>query len=788
MDSVFHTLEFDRIRDRLAQHAASVLGAEQTLLLQPIFEQALLRETLTQTTELRDILDYDQAIPIEGFVDIRPVAKKIALAGAVLLPEEFVDLARCLSVVSRLHRFFATRHEKIPSLLKIVTQLHPLPGLEKEIERCIDLQTAEIKDQASPDLARIRRQILSTESLVRKKIEAYLKQLGSQGFLQEHIIAVRNSRLVLVVKDEYKRRVRGLIHGQSASGASVFLEPLDVVEDNNRVQELLGEETREIERILRALTDRARMDNDAIEQNLAAFTLLDFHYAKASFSRNLHATQPEIVPYPIVAIARGRHPLLVLRLGEKYVEPLDITLGAELSSLIISGPNAGGKTVALKTIGLLVCMALSGLHIPAMPNSQIGSITKIFASIGDQQSIENDLSTFSSHLADLKQIHDSADDHSLVLIDEIGSGTDPEEGIALAISLLESLTMRGSLCVVTTHLSPLKAFAYRTKKAENASLEFDVQTLQPTYRFRVGIPGSSYAFEIAQRMGLASDITERARALIGSNKDQFEGLLLELESKIQQYTQLLHQVNIKETELRGLVKLYRDRSDLLRKEENRLKRQAHAEAEEIIRQANIAVEHAIREIREGQARRESIKAAKASLEMQQQHLDVLKEQVAEPESVEEVEDDSPIGTGDLVLWRKLGSIGKVVSSPDKQGRVLLQVQDVKMRAPLTELAKTSKRQARQTMVRIHLEKDEPVHTEIDLRGMRVEEARTALDTFLDEAIVNGLHEIRIIHGKGTGRLRVDVGEYLKNHPQVSTYRLGNWNEGQAGVTVVQLKE
>jgi DNA mismatch repair protein MutS2 len=504
------------------------------------------------------------------------------------------------------------------------------------------------------------------------------------------------------------------------------------------------------------------------------------------FSQLLHACQPQLADQPVVNIFQGRHPLLLLRMGEKNVVPFDVSLGEHIKTLIISGPNAGGKTVALKSIGLLACMALCGLHVPVLPHSCFGPVNKIFSSIGDQQSIENDLSTFSSHLANLKEIADQADSSSLVLIDEIGSGTDPEEGTALAMSLLESLTRRGCLTVVTTHQSALKAFAYRTEFVENASLEFDPQSLQPTYHFRVGIPGSSYAFEIAKRMGLSDDIIERSRALVGSQKDKLEGLILELESKVRQQQLLVQSANIKETELQGLTKLYRERSDSLKREEKQIKRQAVEQAEEIVSQAQATVERAIREIKESQAAKEVVRTQREEIKKHQEKIERISAEIAEP--LQPLSADS-VRPGDFVRWTRMHNSGQVLSAPDSHHRLQIQIEGKKIWVPVAELAKEAvqKKESR-SMVHFQGEKPAVVTTEIDVRGLRADEAKEKVDQFLDQVLLAGLSEIRIIHGKGTGALRKQIGDFLRNHPRVKNTRLGNWNEGDYGVTVVELSD
>ena len=782
MQSCYETLEFDKIKHKIAECAMSSLGSELAESIHPVTDFQRLELLQNQLTEFRDLNDYDQPVPMDGIQDIRLLVKKASKAGSLLGIQELVQIYRQISIARHLFRYFHGRQEKIPHLKMVADQLIQLPELEKEIDRCIDEKSVSVRDHASPELARVREQINTVRAAVRRRIEARLKTLGEQGILQENVISVRDGRYVLMVKDEYKRKVKGLVHGQSSSGSSYFIEPMDVFEENNRLAELHNHEEREIAKILYALTAQVHANIHAIKSNDQVLAELDLFYAKAVFCKSINAFQPELSEKTELNIYGGRHPLLIRRLGESHVVPLDVELGNKTSTIIISGPNAGGKTVALKTMGLLALMARSGLQIPAKPHSRIGDFDKIFANIGDQQSIENDLSTFSSHIQSLGDIANHAGPRSLVLVDEIGTGTDPEEGIALAIVLLQKLTAMHVPTVVTTHLGALKAWAYQTEGVENASMEFDRKTLTATYHFRSGIPGSSYAFEIARRMDFPEELIRQSRELIGSHKDQMEGLILDLEERIQSYNELLTDMRIKETGLASMQKLYTERSEALKRDQNKIKREAIKEAEEIVSQANALVEKTIKEIREKEARREVIQQARSVITEEQKKIKVIKKQVAEKVELKPIE----VEPGDHVKWKHSSSVGQVISKVDKKGRVTVQLDGVKMQLPVDELEKSGKKKKKNTLINYNISTKEVFSNEVDLRGMRAEEARDVVDRFIDEAILTGMNEIRIIHGKGTGRLRKDITEFLTNHPQVAQYRLGNWNEGDSGVTIAKL--
>ncbi len=782
---VFQTLEFDKIRERLSVCASSVLGAEKALALKPLENQHACRLALDQTTELADLLRYDQALPIDGISDIRPVLKKLRIEASRLDPEELVKINRTLYVTRQCDRYFKVRKDKLLAMNSVTRHLLPDEETEQEIEKSIDISTYAIRDSASPELKRIRERIAKAQAAVRSKIEGLVKNLGEQGLLQENIIAVRSGRLVLMVKDEYKRKINGLVHDRSASGSSLFIEPMQTVEDNNRVRELYADEEQEINRILLELSEKCRAKLNDLENNLHTLAQLDLIYAKAVFSNKMEGQAPELSSEKFIHLAQARHPLLLLRMPKSEVMPLDLELNHDKRIMVISGPNAGGKTVVLKTVGLLSLMTMSGCHIPAQGHSRVGFFNRIFALIGDQQSIENDLSTFSSHLHNLKEIISSADAQSLVLIDEIASGTDPEEGSALAISVLETLCRMDSLAIVTTHQSALKAFAYQTDHIENASMEFDVKTLQPTYHFREGVPGSSYAFEIASRMGLKSGLVKRARELVGAHKNRLEGLILELEERIQRQKELTREASIKETELRGLTNLYKERTQSIKRETKRLKKQAVQEAEEILRHANAAVENAIREIKESQAAKDKIKTVRKQLHGEKQKL----KKHIEP-SDDAVESSSQkLSIGDHVRWTKIGAQGVIASKPDKRNRVLLETDMAKLWVPVGELAPSKPaKDVKKGGIKFNYDREGTKSDEIDLRGLRAEQACDIVDKTIDEALLLGLKNIRVIHGKGTGVLRKQINDFLANHPHVLSHRIGNWNEGDSGVTIVQLHD
>ncbi|MDZ7333478.1 MAG: endonuclease MutS2 [candidate division KSB1 bacterium] len=790
--NTFSTLEFDRILDHLSQLAITPAGREQILQLHPLSDLSTINRLLSEVTELRDILDFDDPLPLSDLQDIRSCLRKAQIIGNFLTPEELIRVLSTCQVARKINDYFRERKEKYPHLSIIVNQIISFPSLEKAIARCIDPSTMEILDSASPQLNRLRRAIETQEQRIRKRLESLVGELSRNGYLQENLIAVRDGSLVLMVKSEHRGRVKGLIHDQSATGSTLFIEPFETLELNNQVRALKLEERREIERILTSLTDLIREQLQPLQQTMAGLAQLDFIYAKARFSQQIGGTQPGINDHNKLELVKAKHPLLVLRFDTgRPVVPLDLTMGDQFRTLVISGPNAGGKTVALKTIGLLCLMTACGLHIPADPSSNIPIVASIFAAIGDKQSIDNDLSTFSSHIADLREILEHVTQSSLVLIDEIGAGTDPDEGAALAIALLEKLTAIGCLTVVSTHQSALKIFAHETPGVENGSMEFNRDTLEPTYHFRLGIPGSSYAYEIATRWGLPSQITDRARELIGSKKNHFEKLLEDLENRLQRNRSISNELSIKQSELDGLLQLYRKKYDELIHHERELKRKAIDEARQIVQEANRAVEQAIRQIKEQQASRTAIQNAHQLIKQQQERLQQVEQQVAFSSESETSQDAQPsmdqIVVGQAVLWIPYQSIGTIIGEPDSAGKVLIQTGDVKIKVPVSELRVTQLRPEASAQGKINLNFKPAASDEIDVRGLRVDDALIAVDKFLDEAILSGLEKIYIIHGKGTGALRQAIHEFLDKNLRVKSKGFPKWSLGDMGMTVVELK-
>jgi DNA mismatch repair protein MutS2 len=604
--------------------------------------------------------------------------------------------------------------------------------------------------------------------------------MHSKGFTQENTLVLREGRLVIPMKEGSRGRVKGLIVDQSASGATVFMEPLEILEINNEIRRLQALETREIEKILKTLTDQVRKNLSDIEHNFMLAGRMDCLFARARFSILIQGIAAEISPGRNLHFKKVRHPLLLERMNYDDVIPLTLQMGESHKTLVITGPNAGGKTVALKTIGLLALMHQHGFHIPADQGTSLPLFSQVFADIGDRQSIQKDLSTFSSHISNLKKILDQSDAQSLVLLDEIGSATDPSEGAALAESVLQVLTQKGCLTIATTHMGALKVFAHETPGVENGSMIFDQKTLTPTYRFQMGIPGSSYAFEIAQRFGLLNKVINDARKRVGEERGKLDRLVVHLEEALNRSQILLKEAEIKETRLSGLIELYQERLETLTKSGDAKAQVIVNKAEALLKEVNTEVERVVKEIRESQANKKAIRQAK----------DVIKKRQNEVKNLLQVKEKTTqsLNKGDWVIWPGHFGKGIILSDPDSSGRVHVDWEGVTLRIPLVELFPVGEKQEKKEssgVSKYRLSSD--LRNEVDLRGYVADEAVEALERYLGDASSSGLHYIRIIHGKGTGVLRQEVNRFLKGHPLVKSKRLGHWNEGDTGVTIVELK-
>jgi len=780
------TLEYNKIIDRLAGFAASSLGKEKCHGLMPGTVLADVEAQQNQTTEAYTMIMRKGRLSLGGLTDITASLKRI-WAGGVLNSAELIAIANLLNVCGRVKKYFVSenKNETYPSLEGFFGVLMPISSLQNEIERCI-LSEMEIADSASAALLDTRRQIKASHAKIKDTLNSMIHSSNYKDKLQDAVITIRNGRFCVPVKFEYRNAVSGMVHDQSSTGATLFVEPSSVVSLNNKIKELEIKEKAEIEKVLSALTNLVAEHTDALAVNLETLTELDFIFAKGELSVSMKASRPTFNTEGRINIKQARHPLLTVA----KVVPIDIYLGEDFTTLLITGPNTGGKTVSLKTLGLFSLMGQAGLHIPAFDGSELNVFDNIFADIGDEQSIEQSLSTFSSHMTNIVSILDEVTDNSLVLLDELGAGTDPTEGAALAQAILNMFHERQIRTAITTHYSELKVYAIETKGAINASCEFDVSTLRPTYRLLIGVPGKSNAFEISRKLGLDSGVIERAKAFVGRDDARFENVITDLE--ISKKSVVLEQERAEQ---------YRLEAEKLKKEFEVVKQKIEAQREKILLQAKEEarkITSDAKDVADGLVK-EISRAAKAqdvkNLNEQRQNLkstlnkmgDELK---ASQEANRKYKQPKNLKVGDSVHIIDLNQPGVVATVPDSSGMVTVRAGIMKVVAHISNLGvvKADKtKEAKVVAVQRGLSKAAVISPEVDLRGQLADEAVANVDKYLDDSFLSGLSQITIIHGKGTGALKRAVHQHLRKHPHVESYRLGKFGEGEDGVTIVEFK-
>lgn len=784
-EKTLKTLEYDKILDMLTLKAGCCVSRELSRQLRPVTELDYALAQLDLTSEAESIFLRTGASPVDDFPDMRSALKRIN-AALHLTCEELLNIGKCLRAIRNVREQLSSAEDEsgVPyRLANLASGLLSHRYIEDEIQRCI-LNEEELFDGASPALARIRRQMRIANERVREKLNSFIRSSAYAKYLQEPLVTIRNGRFVIPVKQEYRGNIPGLIHDQSGSGQTLFIEPSAVVELGNEYKKLAIEEHAEIERILINLTDMIRPSANDIYRDLLTLGEIDLCFAKAKLSKDMNAVIPKLNARGRINIIKGRHPLI----SPSKVVPVDIWLGTDFTTLIVTGPNTGGKTVTLKTIGLFTLMAQAGMFVPANVGTEMAVFESIFSDIGDEQSIEQSLSTFSSHMRNIVEILSRADELSLVLLDELGAGTDPIEGAALAMSILEELHARGASVMATTHYSEIKAFALTRNGMENASMEFNIDKLCPTYRLFIGIPGKSNAFEIGLRLGLSEHIIDRARGFIDNDNTDFETILSDAEQK--------KRIALEEMELAESARMEHDRlnAELVRerekfeREKTELKLKAREEARKIVSDARREMEQAIAQIRAIK----DIDRREADRIIQRSRDQVRKQEseLAEDLPMLKTGDGKPpkaVVPGQTVTVLSLDKTGTVLTKPDKNGEVQVQIGIIKLSIRLDDIRLVEQKQEASANVRLEYNPADSVGLELDIRGLQVDEAKPAVDKYLYSARQFGLHEVNIIHGKGTGALRAGIQEYLKSHPRVKSFRNGNYGEGDYGVTVVTLR-
>lgn len=788
-ERTLRVLEYDKIINMLSKRAVSSKGQKMCLELKPSTNVHEVSEWLNETREAFEVVLKWGSLPLEGIKDVGETARR-AKMGFVLSPKELLGVCDILRCARRLKTFMkeGSKDEAYPIIYEIVDSLIAIKNLEEAIENAI-ISEDEISDRASEKLYSIRRAIRDKNSRVKEKLQSMVQSCSK--YLQDPIVTIRGDRYVIPVKAEFKANVPGLVHDQSASGSTLFIEPMAVVELNNDIKELTLKEKAEIERILKELSEKVSQNADSIEHDNENIAFLDFLMAKAKFGLDLNGSIPDINDKGVVNIKSGRHPLI----DKEKVVPIDIRLGDSYSALVITGPNTGGKTVTLKTAGLLTLMAMSGLAIPSRDGSQVSVFKKVFADIGDEQSIEQSLSTFSSHMTNIVEILKNVDNKSLVLVDELGAGTDPTEGAALAMSILERFYESGAKIIATTHYSEIKIFAMEKEGFENASVEFDVETLRPTYRLLIGIPGKSNAFEISKRLGLDDSVIERARNFISGDAVRFEDVIQALQSKTVLAERELDEAERIKREATQIKKELSEKKYRIDAQRDTIIRQAQEEARRVVRQAKMEADRMLREINEIRMKASEAASVREAEEIRKKLKEKLEGmEVKDADTLDIKEGMVPaenVKVGDEVFVTTLSQKGEVISEPDSKGEVMVQIGIMKINVPVNKLMKeiNKKKEVKKTGVaKLVQQKAQNISTSIDLRGQTLDEALYNLDKYLDDAFLAGLESVTIIHGKGTGVLREGIQSALRRHHNVKNIRMGDFSEGGSGVTVAEIKK
>lgn len=788
---VLKTLEFDKIILQLQEHAGSTGGKELCAHLLPQTEQTVIETAQRETSDALTHIMTQGGVSFGGVRDIRDSLKRIEI-GAILGMGELLDIASLLVTAGQVKAFFRKslndQEETGDSLNERYQLIEPLSPLMQEIRRCIP-EMDEIADDASPGLAQVRRKLKSAGDRIHEQLNTVLN--SHRGMLQDAIITMRNGRYCLPVKAEYRSSFSGMLHDQSSTGSTLFIEPSSVVKLNNEIRELEGAEQEEIEKILADLTNQAAEQSFYLEQNYRILTELDFIFAKAALSKQMKATEPKFPAENYIEIKKGRHPLI----PSDQVVPIDVHLGKNFSLLVVTGPNTGGKTVSLKTIGLFSLMGQAGLHIPAFDGSSLRIFQEIYADIGDEQSIEQSLSTFSSHMVNTVSILEKADDQSLVLFDELGAGTDPVEGAALATSILSHLHRRGCLVMATTHYSELKLYALQTPDVENASCEFDIKTLRPTYRLLIGIPGKSNAFAISSKLGLSDEIIADAKNHVATDATQFEDVLADLEKTRTHLEEERQTVSENRKEISRLRKALEEKNERIDQSKERILQNANAEASQILAEAKEYADQTIRKYQKWAQSDPHIREMEAERSKLREKISKSQGNVSSKTSKRKAPKikASDLFVGADVRILSLNSAGTVSTLPNEKGELFVQAGLLRTKVHLRDLelmqpkAPEKPERNKSGKGKIGMSKAASIHQEVNLIGMTVDQAMPVMEKYLDDAYLAHLTQVTVIHGRGTGALRTAVHNKLKRLKYVSSYRLGEFGEGDMGVTIVTFK-
>ena len=790
-EKALKTLEYYKIIDMLEAFATSSIGKNKCRQLRPLDNLTEIETMQQETADALSRIYQKGSLSFSGVKDVRGSLKRLEI-GSTLGIGELLAIRSLLENASRAKAYSRreTENEHTDSLDNMFELIEPLSPLATEIGRCI-LSEDEISDDASTGLRQVRRSMKLTNDKIHTQLSSFVSG-NSRTYLQDAVVTIRNGRYCIPVKAEYKSQVPGMIHDQSSTGSTIFVEPMTIVRLNNEMRELEIQEQKEIEMILSNLSQLAAENLDAIFDDVKLLSELDFIFARAQLAKSQNATEPRFNRDRIIDIKKARHPLI----DKHKVVPIDIRIGETFDLLIVTGPNTGGKTVSLKTVGLLTLMGQSGLHIPAFDNSRLSVFREVYADIGDEQSIEQSLSTFSSHMTNVVRFMETADSDSLVLFDELGAGTDPTEGAALAIAILSTLHERGIRAMATTHYSELKVYALSTPGVENASCEFDVETLRPTYRLLIGVPGKSNAFAISKKLGLPLSIIERAKEQISQEDETFEDVLSNLEESRKTIESEREELASYKEEIKTLKEQLEEKQDKLDQRKERIIAEANEEAHRILREAKDYADQTMRIFNKAGKDSMSAKELEKHRSDLRKKMDKAGKKVAlkTPQKQKSTLRPQDLSLGDSVKVMSLNVKGTVSSKPDSKGMLFVQMGILRSKVHISDLQLidepviTGPALSRTGAGKIKMNKSASVRTEINLLGKTVDEAVSELDKYLDDAYLAHLSSVRIVHGKGTGALRKGVHNYLKRLKYVQDFHLAEFGEGDAGVTIVEFKK
>ncbi|EWG10469.1 endonuclease MutS2 [Cytobacillus firmus] len=783
-ERVLKILEFNKVKEQLLEHVSSSLGRKKALNILPStdYEEVIRRQE--ETDEAVKVLRIKGNVPLGGIFDIRPHVKR-AVIGGMLSPQELNQISSTIHASRQMKRFieeFAEEESSLPILLGYTDKIIVLADLETSIRNAVD-DNGEVLDSASETLRSLRNQLRTKESRVRERLESMIRSSSAQKMLSDAIITIRNDRFVIPVKQEYRGHYGGIIHDQSSSGQTLFIEPASIVQLNNELQGIRVKEQQEIERILIALSGQTAENSSELETIVDVLGEIDFTFAKARYSKRIKASKPKINNQGKISLFKARHPLISI----DEVVANDIKLGDEYSTIVITGPNTGGKTVTLKTVGLCTLMAQAGLQIPALDGSETAVFGNVYADIGDEQSIEQSLSTFSSHMVNIVDILNQVDFNSLVLFDELGAGTDPQEGAALAISILDEVYKRGARVIATTHYPELKAYGYNREGVINASVEFDIETLSPTYKLLIGVPGRSNAFEISKRLGLNDQVIETARSYIGTDTNQVENMIASLEESRRQAEADMAEAN---DFLKSAEKLHKDLQKQMAEfyeQKDAMHEKAAEKAGDIVEKAKAEAEEIIRDLRKMRMEKHAEVKEHELIEAKKRLSDAAPQMSTAKNKLKSKNTKHVFEAGDEVKVLTFGQKGHLLEKvSEKEWQVQIGILKMKVAEKDLEYIKSPKPVETKPVATVK-GRDFHVNLELDLRGERYENALLRVEKYIDDALLAGYPRVSIIHGKGTGALRQGVQEYLRNHRSVKKIRFGEAGEGGTGVTIVEFK-